>query len=286
MNEIQNNKKVDKAKGIFVGLTTLDYVYYVDRYPNNNSKVKTNDYKRYVGGPAANAAITYSLLGGDATLVTCLGKSDEEILLKGLLEQYGVKVINCSRDNEMPNIATIIVDKQGNRTIFSGQKKYSEIDIPQIDKADFCLFDLNQQEISIDILNGVEGDVVLDAGSWKPNAEKFLKRAQIVISSENFKNPEGKNIFEIEECNSAYLAITRGEKDILLKQSENRMDSIFVDSSVNCVDSLGAGDIFHGAFCYAFYEKKLVFAEALAFAGKIAQESVKYYGPREWVKHI
>ena len=54
-------------RGYFVGLTTMDYVFYVDSHPRKNSKVKTNHFTRLVGGPAANAAITYSLLGGSET---------------------------------------------------------------------------------------------------------------------------------------------------------------------------------------------------------------------------
>lgn len=54
-------------KGLFVGITSLDYVFYSDNNPAPDSKIITKEYERYVGGPATNAAITYSLLGGDAS---------------------------------------------------------------------------------------------------------------------------------------------------------------------------------------------------------------------------
>ena len=139
-------------KGCFVGLTTLDYVFYVDSQPQENAKTKTNHYKRFVGGPAANAAITYSLLGGNATLVTCFGNSVESDYIIKILNKYGVTVLNCSNDDAMPNIAAIAVDKYGNRRIFSGQNRYTISNVPKLDNPDFCLFDLNQQELSLDIL--------------------------------------------------------------------------------------------------------------------------------------
>ena len=273
-----NTQKI--TKGYFVGLTTLDYVFYVESQPQENAKTKTNHYKRFVGGPAANAAITYSLLGGNATLVTCLGNTVESDYIIKILNKYGVTVLNCSNDDEMPNIAAIAVDKYGNRRIFSGQNQYTISNVPELDKPDFCLFDLNQQELSLGILKNCACDIVVDAGSWKGETAEFLKKASVVIASENFRDPQGHDIFAINECVNAKKAITRGEKPILLADGEPPVES------VACTDSLAAGDIFHGAICFAYYHEHRGFKEALVFASKIAAESVKYIGPREWAKHV
>ena len=268
------------TKGYFVGLTTLDYVFYVESQPQENAKTKTNHYKRFVGGPAANAAITYSLLGGNATLVTCLGNTVESDYIIKILNKYGVTVLNCSNDDAMPNIAAIAVDKYGNRRIFSGQNRYTISNVPKLDNPDFCLFDLNQQELSLDILKNCDCEIVVDAGSWKGETAEFLKKASVVIASENFRDPSGHDIFAIKERVNAKKAVTRGEKSILIAGGEIPVES------VACTDSLAAGDIFHGAFCFAYYHEHRGFKEALAFASKIAAESVKYIGPREWAKHF
>ena len=268
------------TKGYFVGLTTLDYVFYVESQPQENAKTKTNHYKRFVGGPAANAAITYSLLGGNATLVTCLGNTVESDYIIKILNKYRVTVLNCSNDDAMPNIAAIAVDKYGNRRIFSGQNQYIISNVPKLDKPDFCLFDLNQQELSLDILKNCDCEIVVDAGSWKGETAEFLKKACVVIASENFRDPSGHDIFAIKERVNAKKAVTRGEKSILIAGGEIPVES------VACTDSLAAGDIFHGAFCFAYYHEHRGFKEALAFASKIAAESVKYIGPREWAKHF
>ncbi|MBR4907990.1 MAG: hypothetical protein IKZ43_03135 [Acidaminococcaceae bacterium] len=267
-------------KGYFVGLTTLDYVFYVDSHPQKNAKTKTNSYKRFVGGPAANAAITYSLLGGNASLVTCLGNTVESDYIQKILNEYGVTVLNCSDDDAMPNIAAIAVDQNGDRKVFSGQNQFNKINVPKLDKPDFCLFDLNQQELSLGIVMNCEGEIVVDAGSWKGETSEFLKKASIVIASENFRDPLGHDIFAIKECVNAKKAITRGGKPILLADGEIPVEP------VACADSLAAGDIFHGAFCFAYYHKHNEFKTALSFASKIAAESVKFIGPREWAKHI
>ncbi len=267
-------------RGYFVGLTTMDYVFYIDSHPRKNSKVKTNHFTRLVGGPAANAAITYSLLGGNATLATCLGNTAESDVIKETLDKFGVTVVNCTEDDAMPAVAAIAVDRNGDRQIFSGQNQYKAIKVPALEEPAFCLFDLNQQELSLGVLHNCDCEIVVDAGSWKGETLAFLNKASVVISSEEFRDPSGRDIFSIKECTNAKKAMTRGEKPVRLADGEIPV------ASVTCVDSLAAGDIFHGAFCFAYYHKQYDFRAALTFASEIATESVKYAGPWAWVKKV
>ncbi len=279
--KLQTEPKLQTGpRGYFVGLTTMDYVFYVDSHPQKNSKVKTDRFRRLVGGPAANAAITYSLLGGNATLLTCLGSTAESDVIKETLHKYGVTVFNCTEDETMPDIAAIAVDRDGDRQIFSGQNQYKITNVPALDEPAFCLFDLNRQELSLSVLRNCNCEIVVDAGSWKGDAAAFLKKADIVISSEDFRDPSGHDIFSMKECVNAKKAMTRGGKPVLLADGEIPVES------VPCVDSLAAGDIFHGAFCFAYYHKQWGFKEALACASKIATESVKYEGPWAWAAKL
>lgn len=281
MGNLYTKKKADrKKKGLFVGLCTKDILYYTDDLPLHNHKSKTEDFAAYIGGPAANAAITYAALGGDATLATCLGDGMEGRAMLEELKGYGVQVLNYSEYDTVPNTACIVVSSDGERTILSGQHKFFVNRAYDLDAYDFVLFDCNQQEISLDILEMVsDKTIVLDAGSWKMNIEKFLEKADIVIASEDFKEETGATVFEME-CNAAHKAITRGERPILYNGKELPVET------VTAVDTLGAGDIFHGAFCYGYFGKGYSCERALMFAGRVASESVKYRGPREWMKHL
>ena len=297
---MKKTNKTDSAKapkGLFVGICTKDILYYTDELPAHNHKSKTEDFATYIGGPAANAAITYAALGGDATLATCLGDSTESRAMIEELNGYGVKVLNYSEYETVPNTACIVVSSDGKRTILSGQHSFRVNREYDLSDYDFVLFDCNQQEISLDILSAFgtsDGKtVVLDAGSYKPNIEKFLERADIVIASEDFKDAAGHTIFDMN-CNAAHKAITRGEKPILYGKTEVVQGDCPISQekkelpveSVVAVDTLGAGDIFHGAFCYGYFEKGYSCEEALVFAGRVASESVKYRGPREWMKYL
>ena len=80
----------------------------------------------------------------------------------------------------------------------------------------FCLFDLNRQELSLGVLPDCACEIVADAGSWKGETLAFFKKAGVVISSEEFRDPSGRDIFAIEECADAKKAMTRGEKPVRL----------------------------------------------------------------------
>lgn len=267
------------VKGLFVGLCTKDILYYIDEFPKNNHKTKTEVFDTYIGGPAANAAITYAALGGDSTLATCLGNSRESLAIKEELNAYGVKVLDYSEYDELPNMASVFIAGDGKRTIVSGQHPFLVNREYATDNYDFVMFDLNQQEISLDILDKTKNKpIVLDAGSIKPNTEEFLKWADVVIASEDFKNENEDTIFDMN-CNAPHKAITRGEYPILYNNREIPV------KKVTAVDTLGAGDIFHGAFCYFYFEKRMSCEDALRFAADVAGESVRYRGPREWMQY-
>ncbi|MBT8359398.1 MAG: sugar kinase, partial [Deltaproteobacteria bacterium] len=54
--------------------------------------------------------------------------------------------------------------------------------------------------------------------------------------------------------------------------------------AVHAIDTLGAGDILHGAFCH--YIASLPFKESLERAVKIASDSCCYHGTRQWIRHL
>ena len=59
--------------GVFVGLATLDVIHRIAKAPAVNQKITSTAQFVAAGGPAANAAVTFAALGGDAILVTALG---------------------------------------------------------------------------------------------------------------------------------------------------------------------------------------------------------------------
>ena len=51
---------------------------------------------------------------------------------------------------------------------------------------------------------------------------------------------------------------------------------------VDVYNTLGAGDVFHGAYCH-YLARGEGAVEALELASAVAAESCRYYGTREWI---
>ena len=78
------------------------------------------------------------------------------------------------------------------------------------------------------------------------------------------------------------VAATRGGQPICYTTGEE--DGEIPVAVTKVVDTLGAGDIFHGAFCY-FLGRGNTFERALTLAGKVAGVSVGTFGTRNWIKN-
>ena len=85
---------------IFVGLSTIDVVYGVDEFPSVNTKVAAKSQKVFVGGPATNAAVAFSRLGGKAALVTAVGRNTLANVIREELERYTVQLVDLNPEFE------------------------------------------------------------------------------------------------------------------------------------------------------------------------------------------
>lgn len=278
-------------KGLFTGITGMDFVFYQEGFPSENFKSKTCKYTNFVGGPAANAAITYSLLGGKATLVTAIGDSPIGVIIKNDLEnKFKVEVIDVISGNvALPFISAVSVNTlNGNRTIWSGQQSNYNPDKFNLNinfsDAVFCLsdcnlFEISQQVIDLACKSGVP--VVLDAGSWKEKMPFYLKASKYAIASGQCETPGFKDFFEAgTHYGIKNIAITDGKNEI--KWKSGKITGEILPPYALTVDTLAAGDIFHGAFCFYKFDKNYDFERSLVMASVVAAKSTEYEGPVAW----
>jgi sugar/nucleoside kinase (ribokinase family) len=280
--------------GIFQGLLTIDLQFHVSDYPPENSKTKADRFDLFIGGPATNAAITFGALGGTPVLQTAIGQNEFSSLTQAELHRYNVQILDYYKDiPSSPTFASIISSKTtGERTIFSYHP-------PRLDQAQqnenfepygsFVLIDgffIDQAIPLIQKCKAKDIPVILDGGSWKKNMDQLLSMVDIAICSENFMPPGVSSTSDVLDYLTGLgiekSAITRGHKPIIYHDGEaSRQLNV---ASVEPVDTLASGDIFHGAFCY-YWAQDQDFENALSMAAKVATKSCMYYGPREWINH-
>jgi len=281
-------------------MTTLDCIYQAEHPPAANEKVVALKSLMVAGGPATNAAVAFAQLGREnqAVLSSVLGEHPLSTLLREDLQWQGVTLADLDAGQlAPPPVSSIVVSAEsGDRAVISRNAEDMQIAVDQVsetllDGVDIVLIDGHQMAVSAQVAEWAQArqiPVVVDAGSWKPNFETVLTVADVVVASANFYPPGctgSTEVFEyLQSQNVKKIAITQGAEPILYFDAEandEKNGSIEVPQ-VRAVDTLGAGDIFHGAFCHFFLTH--TFEEALMKASRTASFACQHWGTRDWTK--
>ncbi len=273
-------------------MVTSDVVYLVDKMPAKNQKMMADELFIGAGGPACNASVTFASFGNRSCLVGAAGSHSICEPMKADLKNNNIDFLDLSPNRtEPPVVSSIISTKSsGDRAVVSMNAPKIETTSDQTDsllkQTDIVLADGHQMTFSIDIAKA-KGPIpmVADAGSWKPGFELLLPMCDYVICSADFKPPK-EDVFEyLQNIGVKKAAITHGPKPIVFFDHGKR-ETIEIDqlNKEDVVDTMGAGDILHGAFCHYILNNN--FRDALVLASKTATKSCRYFGTRKWIASI
>ncbi len=281
------------ATGLFVGLITLDCIYRVSHVPSSDEKLVAEDSLLVAGGPATNAAIAFAALGNRALVMGALGQHPLSQLIRTKLASYGVEVVDLTPElDALPPLSTILVTAStGDRAIVSRNAVGRQAKPPAalektLQEVEMLLIDGHQMAagLAAATLAHRQGlPVVIDAGSWKPGFEAVLRRATSAIAAAKFQIPnQADTLTALASLGIAEVVITHGPQPIqYCFQNETKTLPV---PQVAVQDTLGAGDIFHGAFCH--YRLQSPFAAALGQATQVAARSCQHFGPRAWIEQL
>ena len=290
-------KRNRNGRILFAGLNTIDIQYLLENYPGENTKNKAIRNQINAGGPATNAAVACACLGSKVDLLTPVGKHTFSEFIYHDIEQFGIRLLDpIFRRSGFPVFSSIVTSRDsGDRTVFYYQpevesKMFCSNITRVIGKSRLAMFDGFFGGFALDLAQKCRHQGVvtmLDGGSWKDDTAELLGYIDIAICSGDFYTPGSRSpddIFSyLFERGVKYAAITRGEKSILYSCPDCKGE-IPVDP-VDVVDTLGAGDILHGAFCH-YYVSGKSYTESLRLASAIAGQSCKSFGTRRWMNNI
>ncbi|MDJ0601984.1 MAG: sugar kinase [Crocosphaera sp.] len=282
--------------GLFVGLTTLDIIYLADHFPHSNEKIVALDQTIAAGGPATNAAITFQHLGHQGTLLSMIGNHPISQLICAELEDCSLSVFDLDPYHpDPPPTSSIIVNKlTGERAVISinaikSQAKADKLSLEILQDIDIILIDGHQMAVSQIIAQEAQArgiPIVIDGGSWKPGFENVLPYVDYALCSANFYPPNCYNSDDVfnylKQVGIPNIAITGGQNPIKYWTSD-KLNSIEV-SQVKAIDTLGAGDVFHGAFCHFILTHS--FMDSLGKASKVATVACQSFGTRQWMENL
>ncbi len=277
-----------------VGLNATDTLLLLPRFPAYGGKAP---YEREVlspGGQVASAMVTCARLGMRAKYIGTLGDDERGVIQLDSLRASGINLDDIEIRPNCPNqSAYILVDQTtGERTV--------------VWKRDPCLridpASLTPEKISCARLLHIDGHdtpavaraaeiarrhqipVTVDVDTIYPGFDRVLPYVDYLIAGSEFParwtgEPDPFRALAIiqEEYGMQVAAMTLGADGALARANGRYIYSpgFVVDS----VDTTGAGDVFHGAFCYAVFQS-MPLSEALEFSNAMAALNCTALGAR------
>jgi len=282
--------------GLFVGLATVDISYTVEEIPRRNQKISVAGQQVSCGGPSANAAATFAFLGGRASLVTGVGAHPLSSIIRDDAKRFSITLHDFAQGRrEAPPVSSIMVLRgTGERTVVSANAAvFSSINAkfnPRwLSGVAILQVDGHYMPLCVAAARAARErgiPVVLDSGSWKKGMNELLRFVDVAICSEDYRPPGCRDTQDVFEFLGARgirrIAITRGSRGVRFVDRGER--GAIAAAKLRAVDTLGAGDIFHGAFCYYVSQPGCEFRDALAAAARVASFSCRYAGTRLWME--
>jgi sugar/nucleoside kinase (ribokinase family) len=268
------------------GIIVLDEVFRVEEFPQADGKVQATGYFMVNGGCAANAAVAIARLGGRAALAGPMGGPEGEDgngdrVLRALARE-NVDCGFCQRIDGMATaLSAIFMNARGDRTIVTYRDQRIAATRPKdpqavVAQVDAVLADNRYPDFVRPICEAALArnlPVLLDGD--RPTVEDdplFGLATHVIFSAECLRATTGvtdlgEGLRRIARKTGAFLAVSNGPGDIIyLDRGVLRGVPVF---KIDPVDTLGAGDAFHGGFLLALAEGQGV-VEAMRFGAAVA----------------
>jgi sulfofructose kinase len=276
------------------GIAVIDYIFRIEAMPKPDTKSRASAFMIASGGNIANAAVSIVRLGGGARVSAPLGgpagidMSGDAILRK--LEQEKIDHSAVVRIDGMASpISAILVQSGGERAIVNYRddalaKARCENPERLVETADAVLIDNRFPEFSLPIAQAAKKSgkiVVMDADDPTRETDALLNACtHVVFSSHGLRNTAQMQDFTaglnaVAKRTPALLAVTDGANGSWWHDGKTVCH--FAAHPIRAIDTLGAGDVFHGA-CVLMLAEGRDFEQALRFSAAAAAIKCTRFG--------
>ncbi|MCP3372936.1 sugar kinase [Bradyrhizobium cajani] len=268
-----------------IGIPVRDLTFRVEAVPERGSKANATHLAEICGGNALNAAIAIARLGGRVAFAGPMGDASETA--SGfILGRMAAEHIETTHIVRMPGVVTpvsaIMIEPSGERTlaIYRDPALWT-VKLPEADDlladcravlvesrcASFCT-DLcaEARRRGIAVVGGVDRAMALTDALL--TAASHLLFASEQIQETAGLADDGEALKRLARATPAFLAATRGPRGTIWLNERGGLEETTA-FPVQAVDTLGAGDVFHGAFTLRLAEGGDL-REALRFAAAAA----------------
>lgn len=266
-----------------IGQCSWDYLAFIDRYPEPDTKLEVAQWLEAGGGPVATALVALSRFGVDCRFCGVVGSDGAGEKIIAELVSADIDVAGLRRRNgEASQTAFIAVEKgSGRRTIYwhragGGELRPAEIPGTAFDGVNFLHLDGLMIDVSRWALHEARRrgiPVMLDAGRVRPGMLELARECDYVVASEQFACDLGWT-GDAAHFRTVAEGVGRGVLTVTLGAagSVTYHDGGYFPVPafpVPVVDTTGAGDVFHGGYLYGLLQgwdlrRSVIYASAVA----------------------
>jgi sulfofructose kinase len=277
-----------------VGLNATDTLILLSRFPAYGGKAPFEREVLSPGGQVASAMVTCATLGLRAKYIGTLGDDERGVVQLESLRASGVNLDDIEIRPNCPNqSAYILVDQTtGERTVLWHRDECLRIDPATVTEDKIAcarLLHIDGHDTpavarAAEIARRHQIPVTVDVDTIYPGFDRVLPNVDYLIASSEFPSrwthePDPCKALSMiqEEYGMRVAAMTLGAHGALA-----RVEGRFLYSPgfvVDAMDTTGAGDVFHGAFCYSVIEC-MPMREALEFSNAMAALNCTALGAR------
>jgi sulfofructose kinase len=283
-----------------VGLNATDTLVLVPEYPPCGGKVRIETEVVSPGGQVATALATVAKLGMRAKYIGTVGDDENGRIQMASLKGTGINLEDVEIRNGCPNqSAHIIVDRStGERTVFWNRPDCLIIDPSRITAEKIACarllhidgHDTAAVEQAARLARRHDVLVSVDVDTIYPGFDRVLAWVDYLVASTGFPSrwtgePDPFRALAMiqRQYGMEAAVMTLGAYGALAL-----VDGSFIYSPgfvVDCTDTTGAGDVFHGAFCYAVLNG-MPMRETLEFSNAMAALNCTCLGARGGIATI
>lgn len=265
-----------------IGLNATDTLLLVKEFPPYAGKVAFEREMLSPGGQVATAIVACAKLGLRAKYFGTIGDDVRGDIQRQSLEGTGVDTTSLIVRSGCPNqTAYIVIDERtGERTVLWQRADCLRLKPSEIQTEDIAGtrmlhidgYDIDAASHAAKVAHEHNVPVSIDVDSLYPGFESVLKYVDYLVAGSGWpakwtkEQDPFKALGKIQaEYGTRLAAMTLGDLGSLaLYEGRWYYSPAF---EVTCADTTGAGDVYHGAFCYAILtgmqmEKALEFSNA------------------------
>ena len=283
-----------------VGQNATDTLILLSHFPAYAGKVAFDRELLSPGGQVASAMVTCARLGLRVKYIGTVGDDERGRIQLESLRETGINLDDVETRKDCPNqTAYILIDRAtGERTVLWQRHDCLRLD-PESMTAEkiVCarLLHIDAHDTAAvaraaKIARDHKIPVTVDVDTIYHGFDKVLPHVDYLVASSEFpvqwtneRDPFRALEMIQEEFRIPVAAMTLGALGALA-----RVDGRFIYSPafvVNCADTTGAGDVFHGAFCYSVLQN-MPMRETLEFSNAMAALNCTALGARGGISTI